>query len=173
MRRIALIALAVLLAGSARAWVFYDRNFGDWVVVCWSSAEGAPDRQCSLSAPPQTMSESHITENLLHVQEYAPDQFQVAVEMRGDPQPDAPVWLKIGDYPPHIAPVIGRWGRWAGAEGFRIVSEMRAADRLTFRVRLAPNGRAQDKDILLIGFRDALEVYRDQIRRSAALPPSP
>jgi hypothetical protein len=168
--RIILIALVLFLAGPARAWVFYDRNFGDWVVVCWSSAEGTADKQCSLSAPPQTL--TRLTENLLHVQEYAPDQFQVAIEMRGEPQPDAPVWLKAGGFPAHLAPVIDSWGRWAGAEGFRIVSEMRAADGLTFRVRIAPNGRPQDKTISLIGFRDALHAYREEIRRHAILGPT-
>jgi hypothetical protein len=170
MRRIALIVLALSLAGPVRAWVFYDRNFGDWVVVCWSSAEGAADKQCSLSAPPQTLAQR--TENVLHVQEYAPDQFQVGVEMRGDPQPDAPASLKAGNFPAHIAPVADRWGRWAGAEGFRIVSEMRAADNLTFRVRLAPNGAARDKTVSLIGFRDALDAYRAEIRRHGILPPA-
>jgi len=171
MSRIALILLAVLVSAPVRAWVFYDRNFGDWVVVCWSSAEGSADKLCSLSAPPQTMSK--VTENLLHVQEYAADQFQVAVEMRGEPQPDAPVSLKAGQYPAHIAPVADRWGRWAGAEGFRIVSEMRAAEAVTFRVRLAPNGQPQDKEISLIGFREALDAYRMEIRRHGILAPAP
>jgi len=170
MSRIALILLAVLVSAPARAWVFYDRNFGDWVLVCWSSAEGSDDKLCSLSAPPQTMSK--VTENLLHVQEYAPDQFQVAIEMRGEPQPDAPVSLKAGQYPAHIAPVSDRWGRWAGAEGFRIVSEMRAADVLTFRVRMAPNGRTRDKEVSLTGFREALDAYRTEIRRHGILGPS-
>jgi hypothetical protein len=169
-QRIVLIALALFLAGPAQAWVFYDRNFGDWVVVCWSSAEGTADKQCSLSAPPQTL--SRLTGNLLHVQEYAPDRFQVAIEMRGDPQPDAPVSLKAGQFPAHLAPVVERWGRWAGAEGFRIVSEMRAADGLVFRVRLAPNGQPQDKAISLVGFRAALDAYREEIRRHAILGPS-
>jgi hypothetical protein len=171
MSRIALILLAVLVSAPARAWVFYDRNFGDWVVVCWSTAEGSDDKLCSLTAPPQTMSK--VTENLLHVQEYAADQFQVAIEMRGEPQPDVPVSLKAGQYPAHIAPVADRWGRWAGAEGFRIVSEMRAAEAVTFRVRIAPNGQAQDKQISLTGFREALDAYRIEIRRHGILAPVP
>jgi hypothetical protein len=169
MRRIALIVLALSLATPARGWVFYDRNFGDWVVVCWASAEGSADKQCSLSSPPQTLAQR--TENVLHVQEYAPDAFQVAIELRGDPQPDAPVSIKAGDFPAHIAPVADRWGRWAGADGLRIVSEMRAADTLTFRVRVAPNGRAQDKTVSLVGFRDALDAYREEIRRHGLLSP--
>ena len=169
MRRIALIVLALSLVTPARAWVFYDRNFGDWVVVCWSSAEGADDKQCDLSAPPETL--MRRTDNLLHVREYAPDAFEVAIEMRGDPQPDAAASIKAGEFPAHIAPVADQWGRWAGAEGFRIVSEMRAADNLTFRVRLAPNGRAQDRTISLVGFRDALDAYRAEIRRHGLLAP--
>ena len=170
MRRIALIVLALSLATPARAWVFYDRNFGDWVVVCWSTAEGSADKQCSLSAPPQTM--ARRADLLVHVQEYAPDAFQVGIEIRGDPQPDAPASLKAGDFPAHIAPVADLWGRWGGAEGFRIVSEMRASDNLTFRIRLAPNGRAQDKTVSLIGFRDALDAYREEIRRHGILGPA-
>jgi hypothetical protein len=170
MRRIALIVLALSLASPARAWVFYDRNFGDWVVVCWSSAEGSADKQCDLSAPPESMSQR--ADNLLHVHEYAPDEFQVGIEIRGDPQSDAPASLKSGDFPAHLAPVADRWGRWSGAEGFRIVSEMRAADNLTYRVRLAPNGRAQDKTISLVGFRDALDAYREEIRLHGVLGPA-
>ena len=169
MRRIALIVLALSFAGPARAWVFYDRNFGDWVVVCWSTAEGSADRQCSLSAPPQTLAQR--TDILLHVQEYAPDMFQVGIEIRGDPQPDAPASLKAGDFPAHIVPVADRWGRWARAAGFRIVSEMRAADSLAFRVRLAPNGQVRDRTVSLIGFRDALDAYRAEIRRHGILGP--
>src|SRR5262249_48351430 len=170
MRRIALIGLALSFATPARAWVFYDRNFGDWVVVCWSSAEGSADKQCSLSAPPQTLVQ--LTENVLHVQEYAPDAFQVGIEIRGDPQPDAPASLKAGEYPAHLAPVADRWGRWARSEGFRIVSEMRAADSLTFRVRIAPNGRSLDRTVSLVGFRDALDTYRAEIRRHGILAPA-
>lgn len=169
MRRIALIVLALLVATPAGAWVFYNRNFGDWVVVCWSSAEGADDQQCDLSAPPESMMQR--SDNLLHVKEYAPDEFEVAIEMRGDPQPDAPASLKAGDFTAHIVPVADRWGRWNGAEGLRIVSEMRGADNLTYRVRLAPNGRAQDKTISLVGFRDALDAYRTEIRRHSVLAP--
>ena len=170
MRRIALIVLALSLSPPAGAWVFYNHNFGDWVVVCWSSAEGASDQQCDLSAPPETMLQR--TDNLLHVREYAPDEFEVAIEMRGgDPQPDAPASLKAGDFAAHIAPVANRWGRWSGPEGFLIVSEMRGSDNLTYRVRLAPNGRAQDKTISLVGFRDALDAYRAEIRRHGVLAP--
>ena len=87
------------------------------------------------------------------------------------PQPDAPATLKAGAFPAHEAPVAERWGRWGAAEGFRIVSEMRAADTLIFRVRLAPNGRVAERTVSLIGFRDALDAYRSEIRRYGLLTP--
>lgn len=171
MCRIALIALALLLTAPAHAWVFYEHEFGDWLVVCWSTAQGSNDPQCSLTTPIQSL--GSLTPNILHVQEFAPDAYQVAIEIRGsDPQPYAPVWLKAGTFPGHEAPVTGEWGRWAGADALRIVSEMRAADRLTFRVRLAPNGRPQDTEVSLAGFRDALDAYRAEIRRHKIMPPS-
>jgi hypothetical protein len=167
MRRIALIALAVLAATPTRGWVFYHHIAGDFVVVCWSTAEGAADKQCSLTAPQQNM--ARLTENLLHVQEFAPDAFQVAIEMRGDPQPYAPVWLRAEGFPPHETPVSGAWGRWAGAEARRIVSEMAEAERLVFRVRVAPNGRPQETAVSLAGFKEALAAYRAELRRHRIL----
>jgi hypothetical protein len=167
MRRIALIALAVLAAGPARGWVFYHSTVGDFVVVCWASAEGAADKKCSLTAPPQNM--ARLTENLLHVQEFAPDQFQVAIEMRGEPQPYAPVLLKVGANMAHETPVTGEWGRWDAAESKRILAEMGAADSLVFRVRVAPNGRPQETAVSLAGFRDALAAYRAELRRHGIL----
>jgi hypothetical protein len=167
MRRIALIALAVLAATPARGWVFYHYTAGDFVVVCWSSAEGAADKQCSLTAPQQNM--ARLTANLLHVQEFAPDAFQVAIEMRGEPQPYAPVWLRVGGNAAHEAPVAGDWGRWAGTEARRIVAEMGEGERLVFRVRVAPNGRPQETEVSLAGFKDALATYRAEIRRHRIL----
>jgi hypothetical protein len=171
MRRIALIALAVLIAAPARGWVFYHATVGDFVVVCWASAEGAADKRCSLTAPPQNM--ARRTENLLHVQEFAPDRFQIAIEMRGEPQPYAPVWLKIGARPAHETPVTHAWGRWDAAESKRILAEMAAADGLVFRVRVAPNGRPQETAVSLVGFRDALAAYRGELRRHGILRPGP
>jgi hypothetical protein len=168
MRRIALIALAVLAAAPARGWVFYHHTAGDFVVVCWASAEGAADKQCSLTAPPQSMAQR--TENLLHVQEFAPDAFQVAIEMRGEPQPYAPVWLRAEGFPPHEAPVSGVWGRWGGTEARRILTEMAEAERLVFRVRVAPNGRPQETAVSLAGFKEALAAYRAELRRHRILP---
>jgi hypothetical protein len=171
MRRAALAALALLaLAGStapAGAWVFYFRDFGEWRVICWRSYATATDPQCTLTGPPEVLSSE--PQNTVHVQEYRPDTFQVAIEVRGLIQRDAPVWLKVGAFAAHEAAVERDFGRWVGERGLRVVSEMLAADRLAYRVRYAPDGRPWERELSLAGFAEALAAYRTEIRRHGIL----
>jgi len=171
MARIALIAvLAAAVLGTARpagAWVFFYQTFSEWSVVCWRSHEGANDPRCSLSAPP----DSHAlgTRNVLHVQEYAPDAFQVAIEVRDKPMPGIPVFLRIGQKAPREAGVRDGFAAWTGNQAALILGEMLAADRVVFRIQTAPEGMPRDAIVSLQGFGQALEVYRREVRRYGLL----
>ncbi len=168
MRRAALLAVAlVLFARPAGGWTFYYHVFGDWRLVCWRSAADSRDPRCDLSAPPEEITPG--AQNVLHVAEPAPDQFQVWIEIRDRPAPGVAAFVRVGTFPAHQAMPAGGAAAWHGAEALRMVSEMRAAERLAFRVETAPYGLPRDTPVALGEFRAALAAYRDAIRRNGIL----
>lgn len=161
---LALLVVFAVAAPPAGAWTFYYHLFGDWRLVCWRTLPESRDGRCDLSAPPEELKAGPL--DVLHVAETAPDQFRVWIEIRERLEPRVPAFVRIGRFPVHQAVPRGDEAAWTGAEAFRMVGEMRAADRLVFRVETAPDALPHDTPVGLAPFRAALSAYRATIRRN-------
>ena len=163
---------AVLLAGlvltaaateTLAAYVFYFRSYGDWSIVCWREVVDDGSKRCRFSAPSASL--DHTTrQNVILVHEYAPEQFQIAIEVRDDVIPDLPAFLRVDGQNVHETNVDAGLARWIGADATSILNEMVAGSRLVYRVQTAPDGLPHDTQIGLDGFGDALNNYRQLLR---------
>ncbi len=84
-------------------------------------------------------------------------------------QSRVPAFVRIGHFPFHQAMPAGAVAGWSGAEALRMVGEMRAADRLVFRIETAPDALPRDTPVGLGPFREALAAYRQAIRGNGIL----
>lgn len=165
------VALGFGLAAPAVAgYVFYYQVLGDWTVVCWREM-ATREKACRLSAPPPSLDRTRA-QNVVLVHEYAPDTFQVAIELRDIVVSGRPIFLFVDGYPVHETAVRNDLARWTGEEAMEILAEMQAGKRLVYRVHTAPEGLARDTQMSLTTFREALATYRRQLRVHSLLPPA-
>lgn len=165
---LACVGLWLAAAGDAAAgWVFFHQQFGDWTVLCWRDL-ATNSNTCTLSAPPPSMAGS-AAPNVIQVHEYAPDAFQVAINVRDIVQPNLPAYLRVDQQPIHETPVRDGLARWYGDEGLTILAQMAAGARMVYRVQTAPDGMPRDMNVSLAHFRDALARYREVIRSHGLL----
>lgn len=165
MRAVLLAGLLLVAAATEvlAAYVFYFRAYGDWSIVCWRELVDDGSKRCRFSAPSASL--DHTTrQNVILVHEYAPEQFQVAIEVRDDVVPDLPVFLRVDGEAVHETRVDAGLARWIGADATTILSEMMNGGRLVYRVQTAPDGLPHDTQIGLDGFGDALANYRELLR---------
>lgn len=172
MRRLLLsAAIALGLSGPAAAgFVFFYQALGDWTVLCWRGVFET-GRACTLSAPPASLAYRKAP-NVLQVDEYAPDAFQVAITVRDQAQPGLPLVLRVDGFRPHETGVEGSLARWFGDEAREILVEMRAGKAMIYRVQTAPDGLPSDTRVSLATFPRALEIYRRVIRAHNMLKPA-
>lgn len=165
----AVVILGWLLAGPASAaYVFYYEVVGEWTIVCWRD-QFSDQRLCHLTAPRDTLS-YEFPPNVIMVEEYAPDAFQVAVRIRHDHVPGIPVSLKVDGNRTHETAVDGEFGRWTGDDARAILSEMQKGDQVIYRVQTPPDGLPIDTRVGLLGFRQALATYRGLVRVHGLIP---
>ena len=153
MRAVLLTGLLLIAAATETlaAYVFYFRSYGDWSIVCWRELVDDGSKRCRFSAPSASL--DHTTrQNVILVHEYAPERFQIAIEVRDD---------VVGV---HETNVDAGLARWIGDDATAILTEMIAGNRLVYRVQTAPDGLPHDTRIALDGFGDALNTYRELLR---------
>lgn len=170
MRRLivgAVLAWAVSTAALAD-YVLFHSPVGDWTVLCWRDL-ASEQRYCRLSAPRASLG-YRVAPNVIEVREWAPDAFQVIVTVRDRVVPDAPLTLRVDRQPIHETPIHENgmaW--WSGDEAKRILAEMRAGKKLTYRVETAPDGMPRDVRVSLVPFAHAFDTYRGVIRSHGVL----
>ncbi len=165
------VALGLGLAAPAGAgYVFYYQVLGDWTVICWREM-ATREKACRLSAPPPSLDRTRA-QNVILVHEYAPDTFQVAIEVRDIVVSGRPVFLFVDRHPVHETAVSNDLARWTGNEAKEILAEMRAGKKLVYRVHTAPEGLPRDTQTSLTTFGEALATYRQQLRVHSLLPPT-
>ena len=164
--RVVLLTGLLLIAAATEtlaAYVFYFRSYGDWSIVCWRELVDDGSKRCRFSAPSASL--DHTTrQNVILVHEYAPERFQIAIEVRDDVVADLPAFLRVDGQGVHETNVDAGLARWIGDDAMAILTEMIAGNRLVYRVQTAPDGLPHDTRIALDGFGDALNTYRELLR---------
>ena len=168
---LASILLTAVATEALAAYVFYFRSYGDWSIVCWRELVDDGSKRCRFSAPGASL--DHTTrQNVILVHEYAPERFQIAIEVRDDVLPDLPAFLRVDGQVVYETPVDGGLARWTGADAMAILNQMMAGERLVYRVQTAPDGLPHDTRIGLDGFSDGLNDYRQLLRAHEMLDPA-
>jgi invasion protein IalB len=153
----------------AGGFVLYHKTFGDWSVTCWREMSGG-DKSCTLSAPQPSLA-YRTPPNIVQVHEYQPDAFQIVILIRDRPDPELPASLRVDRFDFRTARVEGNLARWFVEEAVELLVQMRAGNRLAYRVQTAPDGLPRDMNISLAGFSQALAAYRQVIRSHGLLGP--
>ncbi len=167
-------ALAVVLLGLglwtqavAGGFVLFHKTFGDWSVLCWREMAGTA-KTCTLSAPQPSLA-YRTPPNIIQVHEYAPDAFQIAISIRDRADPELPASIRVDRFEFRTARIERGLARWYGEEAVKLLIQMRAGQRLAYRVQTAPDGLPRDMNVSLAGFSEALATYRQVIRSHGLL----
>ena len=164
------IVIACLIALPAVAgYVFFYQLHDDWAVLCWRD-QASEKKSCRLNAPPAGAT-GGTRRNELIIHEYAPDRFQIVVQLNEPASEAHPLFLKVApDGTLHQTRIVDRLGRWFDTEAATIMAEMARGTDLTYRFHSA-GGEALPRDtrIRLGGYPAALKTYRREIRRHGLL----
>ncbi len=164
-----LVALGIGTPAAAGGFVLFHKIFGDWVVLCWREMAGSK-KTCTLSAPRPSLAYK-TPPNVVQVHEYRPDSFQIVISIRDRADPELPASLRVDRFEFHTARVEGDLARWYGEEAVELMIQLRAGERLAYRVQTAPDGLPRDMNVSLAGFTQALATYRQVIRSHGLLGP--
>lgn len=81
MKFVSVVLLSLLMAAPATAaYVFYNKEVGEWTATCWRDMEGV-NKACRLSAPPELLAPM-APQNVLVVEEISNDAYRVTIEVR-------------------------------------------------------------------------------------------
>ncbi len=164
-----LVALAMWTQAAAGGFVLFHKTFGDWAVLCWREMAGTK-KTCTLSAPRPSLAYK-TPPNVVLVHEYEPDAFQIVIQIRDLVDRELPAYMRVDRFEYRTARVEGSLARWFGEEAVELLIEMRAGERLAYRVQTAPDGLPRDMNVSLAGFTEALATYREVIRSHGLLGP--
>jgi hypothetical protein len=157
-------ALSLLIAMPAwAAYVFYNREVGEWTATCWRDMEGG-NKACRLSAPPELLAPM-APQNVLVVEEISNDVYRVVIEIRDATVPGLPAFVRVDANPAHEAPVANGMAVWHGPAAVAILKEIGRGQQLVFRVHTAPEGLPRDMHVMLgRPFSEAFTAYRQTLR---------
>lgn len=164
-----LVTLGIWTPAASGGFVLFHKTFGDWVVLCWREMAGTK-KTCTLSAPRPSLA-YRTPPNIVQVHEYRPDTFQIVISIRDRADPELPASLRVDRFEFRTARVEGNLARWFGEEAVELLVQMRAGERLAYRVQTAPDGLPRDMNVSLAGFTQALATYRQVIRDHGLLAP--
>jgi len=164
-----LVVLGICTQAAAGGFVLYHKTFGDWSVLCWREMAGTK-KACTLSAPQPSLAYK-TPPNVVQVDEYQPDAFQIVISIRDRADPELPASLRVDRFELRTARIERGYARWFGEEAVELLVQMRAGKRLAYRVQTAPDGLPRDMNVSLSGFSQALAAYRQVIRSHGLLGP--
>ena len=163
------IACCVMVLPAAAGYIFFYQLHDDWAVLCWRD-QASEIKSCRMNAPPAGAT-GGTRRNELIVHEYAPERFQIVVQLNEPASEDHPLFLKVApEGTLHQTRIVDRLARWFDAEAAAIMAEMARGTDLTYRFHSAGDeALPRDTHIRLGSYPEALKVYRQEIRRHGLL----